>query len=194
MVMDKEKNFKVSKCKKYFQTHILKFKPGNVTISVNMSTMQLHQNREATEKYMKFVLDMEKAVKKELDSKNLGHDPMKVIVFRLNAVSSWADGIDMRSNWPIEEHAELLVYWYDKGYNEAKENCESTLAVIKENPVPYIANWRAHDKYSQDNKLFELGMEELDEYYGEDPLDKMRELSNQMLELLIKENKENRKK
>ena len=54
--MSTEKNFRVSKCKKYFQTHILKFKPGNVAVSVHMSTMQLHQDRQATEKYMKFIL------------------------------------------------------------------------------------------------------------------------------------------
>ena len=46
-------NFKVDKCGKYFRTHILKFNPGNIAIGVRFSTMQLHQNREATEKYMK---------------------------------------------------------------------------------------------------------------------------------------------
>lgn len=180
-------NFKITKYKKYFQTRILRFKPGNVTVDVWLSTMQLHQDRASTEKYMKFILDLEVAVKKKLDSKELGHDPMKVIVFRLNAVSSWVDGIDMRSNWSIDEHAELLVSWYENAYNEAKEACEATLSGLKENPVPYIGNWKAHDKYYKDNKLFELGMESLDKYYGEDPLDKIIELTNQMLETLNKE-------
>jgi len=186
-------NFKVTKCKKYFQTHILRFKPGNVTISVNMSTMQLHQDRASTEKYMKLILDMERAVKRELGTRCLNHDPMKVIVFRLNLVSSWADSFDIRHDLPIEHQAMLLVNWYDNAYNEAKEDCEKTLAGLKENPVPYIGNWKAHDKYDQDNKLFELGMESLDEYYGEDPLDKMKELSDKMLDMLITLNKEKEK-
>ncbi len=182
-----EKNFKVSKYKNYFQTHILRFKPVNSAVSVWMPTMQLHQDRASTEKYMKFILDLEVAVKKELESRNLNHDPMKVIVFRLNLVSSWADGFDIRHDLPIEHQAILVVNWYNNAYNEAKEDCEATLAGLKENPVPYIGNWKAHDKYDQDNKLFELGMESLDKYYGEDPLDKVIELTKKMLETLNKE-------
>lgn len=183
-------NFKVSKCKKYFQTHILKFKPGNITVEVNMPTMNLHRNRVSAEKYMKLVLDMEKEVAKQLKKDKLSHDPMKIIVYSIRSIESWSDGFDIRSDLPIERQAKLVIGWFCGAYDKAKEACETTLAGLKENPVPYIANWKAHDKYNKDNKLFELGMEELDQYYGEDPLDKMMELSNQMLELLIKENRE----
>jgi len=183
-------NFKVTKCKKYFQTHILKFKPGNVTVDVHLNTMQLHQDRASTEKYMKLILDMEQAVKKELDTRGLNHDPMKIIVFRLNLVSSWAANFDIRHDLPIEHQAMLLVNWYDNAYNEAKEDCEKVLSGLKENPIPYIKNWAAHDKYDRQNKLFELGMEDLKDYFGEDPLDKVIELSKQMLDTLIKNSKE----
>lgn len=183
-------NFKVKKYKNYFQTHILKFKPGNVTIDVHMDTMQLHQDRASTEKYMKLILDMEQAIKKELVTRELSHDPMKIIVFKLKLVSSWADSFDIRHDLPIEHQAMLLVNWYDNAYNEAKEDCEKVLSGLKENPVPYIENWKTHDKYDRQNKLFELGMEDLKDYYGEDPLDKMKKLSDEMLEMLIKINRE----
>jgi len=189
-----EKNFKVSKCGKYFRTEILRFKPGNVTIDVWMSTMQLHQDRESTEKYMKFILDMEQAVKKELETRGLSHEPMKVLVYSLKLVSSWADGFDIRHDLPIEHQAILVVNWYNNAYNEAKEDCEKTLASLKENPIPYIQNWKAHDKYDKDNKLFELGMEDLKDYYGEDPLDDILEKSGEILELLIKQRKEKQNK
>lgn len=185
-----EKNFKVSKCKNYFRTEILKFKPGNVTVDVWMPTMQLHQNRQATEKYMKFILDFEQAVKKELETRALSHEPMKVLVYSLKLVSSWADGFDIIHDLPIEHQAILVVNWYNNAYNEAKEDCEKTLAGLKENPVPYIQNWKAHDKYDKDNKLFELGMEDLKEYYGEDPLDVILEKTKEMLEILKNHNKE----
>jgi hypothetical protein len=185
-----EKNFKVSKYKNYFKTHILRFKPGNSSVSVWMPTMQLHQSRQATEKYMKLILDMEQAVSKELKTRGLSHDPMKVVVYSLKLVSSWADDFDIRHDLPIEHQATLVVNWYNNAYNEAKEDCEKTLASLKENPIPYIKNWKAHDKYDKDNGLFELGMEDLKEYYGEDPLDVILEKTNEMLELLIKQNKE----
>ena len=185
-----EKNFRVSKCKKYFQTHILKFKPGNVAVSVHMSTMQLHQDRQATEKYMKFILDMEQSVIKELDKRNLAHDPMKVIVYSINLISSWVDNFDIRHDLPIEQQAILVVNWFDNAFNKAKEVCEKILAELKEKPVSYVENWRAHDAYNQNNELFELGMEKLDVYYGNDPLDNIMEKSNKMLELLIKLNKQ----
>jgi len=184
-----ENNFKVSKCKNYFQTHILRFKPGNSTVSVWMSTMQLHKDRKATEKYMRFILDMEQAVSKELKTRGLSHEPMKVVVYSLRLVSSWADDFDIRHDLPIEHQATLVVNWYNNAYNEAKEDCMKTLASLKENPIPYIKNWRAHDKYDKDNNLFELGMEDLKGYYGEDPLDVILEKTNEMLELLIKQNK-----
>lgn len=185
-----EKNFKVSKCGKYFLTKILRFKPGNVTVDVWMSTMQLHQDREATEKYMKFILDFEQAVKKELEIRGLSHDPMKVLVYSLKLVSSWADGFDIRHDLPIEHQATLVVNWYNNAYNEAKEDCEKTLAGLKKNPIPYIGGYIVHDKYDKDNKLFELGMEDLNLYYGEDPLDIILKKTSEMLEILEKKNKD----
>jgi hypothetical protein len=157
---------------------------------VHLNTMQLHQDRASTEKYMKLILDMEQAVKKELVTRELNHDPMKVIVFRLNLVSSWADSFDIRHDLPIEHQAMLLVNWYDNAHNEAKEDCEKVLSGLKENPIPYIKNWKAHDKYDRQNKLFELGMEDLKDYFGEDPLDNIIELSRKMLDTLIKNSKE----
>jgi len=189
--MSKEKNFKVSKSKKYFQTHILRFKPGNVTVDVNMSTMNLHQDRESTEKYMKFVLDMENQVAKELKKRKLSHDPMKVVVYSIRMVESWSCGFEVRSDLPIERQSELIVNWFNDNYNEAKTSCESILAELKENPKAYLNNWVSHDKYNRDNKLFELDMEELDQHYGEDPFDKMSDALKKMHELLdeIKEEK-----
>lgn len=190
--MSTENNFKVSKYKNYFQTHILRFKPGNSTVGVWMPTMQLHQNRQATEKYMKLILDMEQAVSKELKTRGLSHDPMKVVVYSLNTVSAWADDFDIRHDLPIEHQATLVVNWYNNSYNEAKENCEKTLASLKENPISYVENWKVHEKYNKDNGLFELGMEDLKDYYKEDPLDSILKKSNELLELLIKQRKEER--
>jgi hypothetical protein len=188
-----EKNFKVSKCNKYFETRILKFKPGNVTVKINMPTTQLHLDRASTEKYMKLILDMEQAVKKELIRRGLNHDPMKVIVFRLNLVASWVDNLDIRHDLPIEHQAILLVNWYNNAYNEAKEDCEKALYELKKNAIPYLKNWRVHDKYDMDNKLFELNMENLDKYFSKDPLDAVLEKTNELLELLNKEKLKNEK-
>jgi hypothetical protein len=190
--MNQDKNFKVSKCEKYFKTHIIKFKPGNVTVKTWMSTMQLHQDRASTEKYMKLILDMEKEVSKKFKNRKVSHDPLKAVIHSLRIVASWADDFDIRHNLPIDEQAELVANWFCNAYDKAKENCESILSDLKEKPVAYIHNYREHDKYNIDNKLFELGMDELDEYYKEDPLEVVQEKANEMLELLIKQNKENK--
>lgn len=183
-----EQNFKVSKCGKYFRTKILRFKPGNISIDVNMSTSQLHTNRTEAEKYMKLILDMEVAVKKELESQGLNYDPMKLIVHSIQIICSWSEGFDIRHTLSIEDQAKLVVLWYDNAYKKAKERCVETLSGLKEKPVPYIGNYRAHDKYNHDNKIFELEMEELDQYYKEDPLDVMLAKSKEMLDMLIKKN------
>jgi len=188
--MNQEKNFKVSKCKKYFETHIIRFKPGNSTVDVRMSTMQLHQDRASTEKYMKFVLDMEKEVAKKFKERKVSHDPLKAVVHSLRLVAAWADDFDIRHDLPIENQAELVANWFCNAYDKVKDNCELILSNLKENPVAYIENWKSYDKYATDNKLFELGMDELDEYYKEDPLEVIEAQAKEMLDLLIKQRKE----
>lgn len=187
--MNQEKNFKVSKCKKYFQTHILRFKPGNITVEIHMSTMQLHQDRASTEKYMKLVLDMEKEVAKKFKEMKVSHDPLKAVVHSLRIVSSWADDFDIRHDLPIEKQAGLVANWFCDAYDKAKENCESILNGLKEKPTSYVSNWRDHDKYNIDNRVFEIGLDELDKYYGEDPLDKISLGLDEILEKIKELNK-----
>ena len=170
-------NFKVTKSGKYFKTEFIKFKPENYTIKYHWSNSNLHENKTSTEKYIKLVVDIEKQISKELKERGLNFKATKLVVVSLKIIESWSDEFDIRHDIGLEKQAKLIVNSYSNSYNKAKEENKSILEKISANGKGGYdynkKNWKEEEKYKNNNDLYELGMESLKEYYGEDPFYKI---------------------
>ena len=174
------KDFKIKKVGKYYDVIYIGFPSPNVTFDVHVRSNVFHSKRNEVEAFINYVRDIEKLMAK-LKTK---HNIRKIIAYYIRQIDSISSGLDVRSTWSKEEFAEILVKWFTEKYNEAEEFCKSTLEWIKSNECNYYTDWSRFDKYNYTNKIFELGLPELDSSYegfGQDPLERALELSTQLL-------------
>jgi hypothetical protein len=197
-------NFKVTKSGRYFRTELIRFEPANFTIKYAWSTSQLHENRKETELYMKFVLKMEEQVKKELKTRGLDFEPLKVVVHALKNVESWSGSFafDIRHNIGIEKQADLITNWYANAWIKAADENDVIFQKISANGKGGYEHskksYTEDELYKRNKALYELDCEDLDEYYGEDlALKRMNEhieSTRVLIEKMDKEREEAKKK
>jgi hypothetical protein len=180
--MENTKNFKVRKRGKYFEIEYLKYNPSNTTIKVYTSRTILHSTKQDAKKFMTYILTIEPIMEKIMRQIGVSFDARKLISMRLDFIDNCVLGIEARSGFGIHKHAELIVDFYKKKYDEALTNGQEILKSIKDNPVEYMSNWKVFDDYKFKNELYELGLEPLEAYYAESSLDKAIKSADEALE------------
>lgn len=178
------KNFKIKKSGKYFESEYLRYEAPTPRIKFHTSRTLLHNTKNEVKKYMAYVLAMEPIVELKMKEMGVNFDVKKLVSMSLEFIDNCVSGLDIRSELGIYGQAEIIINSYKKKHDKALEECQKTLNSLKENPVEYILNWREFDKYNENNDLYELGLESLDDYYADCSLKKAKKASEDLLKYL----------
>ena len=132
------KNFKASKKGKYIQIEYLGYEPANHYIDLHTHGHMWHSKASESRDFMKKILELEVEFQKELDRRELSHNPKKIIRFYLNVIDGISSGFDVRSSMSNEEIAKAFVNGFDTVYNEGKSKCEAIIIKAKVSIAVYI--------------------------------------------------------
>lgn len=188
-----ETTFKISKAKEYI---VIEYVTG---LKVPMSTWTnfLASTAKDARKTIKWIRDMEEGVKKNLVENGFKLDYKLIILKHLTAIDSIASGIDIRSKMSVEELSDRFVYGYKQKYDQAVKTVEETFEIFNEvkGTTSYSKDWRRYEKYNDLVAEFHLDFPKIGmDDFGKDELKEMSRLANEMLEILIKKNKEKNEK
>jgi len=177
-------SFEVTTEGDYINTKYIRFDDID-NFDIRMSVDQYHQDMDSAETFMKYILDIEPLVKKILESKELEHDPTKIIAKYQKMLDAFLSGLDIRSDLGIEKHAEIIVKWFCNDYDKGKKFCDETLEFLKTFKGQYMQHWRKFDKYNELVRSFGYGYSKLDykdlTMFEEDGLSSMLKSTKELL-------------
>lgn len=185
-----ETTFKISKAKEYI---VIEYVTG---LKVPMSTWTnfLASTAKDARKTIKWIRDMEDGVKKNLAENGIKLDYKLIILKYLTAIDSIASGIDIRSKMSVEELSDRFVYGYKQKYDQAVKTVEETFEFFNKakHNESYNTHWMRYEKYNDLVAEYQLDFPKIGiDDFGKDELKEIARLSKEMLDTLIKYNKEN---
>ena len=188
-----ETTFKISKAKEYI---VIEYVTG---LKVPMSTWNnfLASTAKDARNTIKWIRDMEEGVKKNLAENGINFDYRLIILKYLTAIDSIASGIDIRSKMSVEELSDRFVYGYKQKYDQVIAECEEIFNKFNEvkGNSSYLENWRDYDKFNSLVREYLLDYPQIkNSDFENDEFRNMSRLANEMLEILIKKNKEENEK
>jgi hypothetical protein len=142
---------------------------------------------------IKFIRDFEGGIRKCLVKERIDLDYRLIIVKHLGAVDSIASGIDIRSKMSIEDLSERFVFGFKRIYDTMLDDVEETFKFFNEikNNSSYMKNWKRYDKYNEYVRDYNLDYPKISmDDFEDDELRNMSNIASEILDLLIKKNKE----
>lgn len=183
-------DFTVNKRGQYYNLMYIGFEDPNYVFKIHQRNNVWFNTKTEVLGFISYVTKLEEFLNGLMLT---SHNPKKIIRFYLKLVEAVASGLDVRSSWTIEDLGEILLKSFNTKYNEALTFCQDTLKWIEENDCNMLTDWRRFEKYNMNVNIFELDLPILTEEYehfGEDSLDKVIKLTNDMLALLDKTKKD----
>jgi hypothetical protein len=181
------KQFSVKKCGKYIDLTYIGYKSPNTHFDVFTQKNLFFSNRKEVEIFIDYVNRLIPLLEKY--SK---FNPKLLVLTYLKSIDGVSSGFDVRSKWTIEEVAERIADSYQEKYDKAVKYNKETDEFIKRHKVSYTSQWKKFDKYNDNIDTFQLKGTKItddDDRLGQDSLERLVELSNELLEKLIEHNK-----
>ncbi len=187
-----ETKFKISRVKGMRQYIDIKYVTG-LNLSLSIDDNVFVRSAKEGRKLIQMVRDLENRVRTVLSEREIDLDYKLIIVKHFKAIDSIASGFDIRSRMSIDELSERFVDGYKFKYDQVIAECEEIFNKFNEvkGNSSYLENWRDYDKFNSLVREYLLDYPQIkNSDFENDELRNMSRLANEMLEILIKKNKD----